>query len=427
MYGREPGEFKVDSQETPATLKRRFRTRSYATAFVLCVIALGLGFFRLKPATPVVNREGLRVESVRRGDMIRTVSGSGTLVPKAIRVIPAFTGGQIEQRLAQPGSNVRANEVILVLSNPALEESEADAEWQLKEAEAEYKSLQTQLNDQLLDQKSQAATIRSEYQQAKLQADTNLQLNKFGLTSSLVYKLSQVRADELAHQSEMADRKAQAFAESIQAQLAGEEAKVGRLQAQVESKKALVAQLQVRPGLDGVLQALPVEVGQQVTAGTVIARVVQPKNLEAELKIAETQAKYIQLGQTASIDTHDGVVPGRVLRIAPVVQDGTVTVDVDVTGRLPQGARPDLGVDGTIEVEKLRNVLFIDRPSQVDVNGRIRLFKLASGGNEAMRVEVQLGFVSGDKAQILRGLQDGDQVILSDMSAFRDHNLVELK
>lgn len=417
----------MDSQQASMTRRRRFRRGTYATAFLASVAVLWLGFFRLKPATPVVNRDGLWVDSVKRGDMIRTVHGSGTLVPRVIRIIPAFTGGQIEQRLVQPGAKVQANEVILVLSNPALEESEADAEWQLKEAEAEYKSLQAQLEDQLLDQKSQAATIRSEYQQAKLQADTNQQLYKLGLASNLVYKLSQAKAEELAHQSEMAERKAKAFAESIQAQLAGEEAKVGRLQAQVESKKTLVTQLQVRPGLDGVLQGLPVEVGQQVIAGTVLARVAQPKNLEAELKIAETQAKYIQLGQTSSIDTHDGVVPGRVLRIAPVVQNNTVAVDVALSGRLPQGARPDLGVDGTIEVEKLRNVLYIDGLSPGDANGKIRLFKLVNGGNEAMRVGVQLGFASGDRVEILRGLQEGDQVILSGMSAFRGHDLVELK
>lgn len=367
------------------------------------------------------------MSSVQRGDMIRTISGSGTLVPRITRVIPAFTDGQIQQCLVQPGARVQANEVILVLSNPVLEESEADAEWQLKEAEAEHKSLQTQLEDQLLDQESEAAMTRSGYQQAKLQADTNLQLYKLGLASSLVYKLSETKAEELAHQSEMADRRAKTFAESIQAQLLGDAAKVGRLQAQVQSKKALVAQLQVRPGLNGVLQGLPVEVGQQVTAGTVLARVVQPKNLEAELKIPETQAKFIQLGQTASIDTHDGVVPGRVLRIAPVVQNSTVAVDVTLSGRLPQGARPDLGVDGTIEVEKLRNVLFIDRPPQANTNCKIKLFKLINEGNEAMRVDVQLGFVSRDRAEILHGLQDGDQFIWSESSPFKDHNLVELK
>lgn len=417
----------MDSKQASMSGRRHLRAGTYATVFVVSVLALGFGFFRRKPATTVVNREGLRVNSVQRGDMIRTVSGSGTLIPRMTRVIPAFTDGQIEQILVQPGARVQANEVILVLGNPALEESEADAEWQLKEAEAEHKSLQTQLEDQLLDQQSQAAMIRSGYQQAKLQADTNLQLYKLGLTSSLISKLSQAKADELAHQSEMANKKAEAFAESIQAQLLGDDAKVGRLQAQVQAKKALVAQLQVRPGLDGVLQGLPVEVGQQVTAGTVLARVVQPKNLEAELKIPETQAKYIQLGQTASIDTHDGVVPGRVLRIAPVVQNSTVAVDVTLSGRLPQGARPDLGVDGTIEVERLRNVLFIDRPPQANANCKIKLFKLMKSGSEAMRVEVQLGFVSQDRAEVLSGLQEGDQFIWPDLSAFRNHDLVELK
>ena len=416
----------MDILPSSGTQKRRFRIGIYALAFLASVVVVSFWFSRLKPSIPVVSRAGLWVGAVKRGDMTRVVHGTGTLVPRVVRVIPANAGGQVEEYRVQPGAKVRADEVILVLSNPDLEQSEKDAEWQLKGAQADYRSLKAQLQNQLLDRQSQAAMIHSEYLQAKLQADTNLQLYKLGLASNLVYELSCSKADELERQSDITTRETDTFAESIQAQLAGQEAKVAQLQAQVQSKQALIAQLHVKSGIDGVLQELSVEVGQQVSAGTVLARVAQPKNLKAQLKIAETQAKDIQLGQAASIDTHNGTVSGRVLRIAPAVENGTVTVDVTLPGELPPGARPDLSVDGAIEVEHLENVLYIDRPVHGDSDGTVGLFKLVDGGSEAVRVQVKLGFVSAERAEILRGLQEGDKLILSDVPAWRHYNRVRL-
>jgi HlyD family secretion protein len=359
--------------------------------------------------------------------MLREVRGLGTLVPETIRLLPAATDGRVEQRYLLPGTLVKANTVILDLSNPELQQVALDAEYQLRGAEAELNNLKAQLQNQLMDQRSKAAAIRSAYHTAQMQQEANEKLSENGLVSDVILRTSRVQAEELGKQNELAEKQVDTFANSIEAQLAVQQAKVSQQHALYELKKSQLDQLHVRPGIDGVLQELDVEVGQKVMQGTVLARVAQPTHLKAQLKIAETQAKDVQIGQKATVDTHNGVIPGHVSRIDPAVVNGTVTMDVSLDGALPQGARPDLSVEGTIEIERLTDVLFVGRPVHGEANSTVGLFKLEDNGSEAVRVQVTLGRTSVNTVEIVKGLQVGDQVILSDMSAWDNFDRVQLK
>ncbi|MGH9724425.1 MAG: efflux RND transporter periplasmic adaptor subunit, partial [Candidatus Acidiferrales bacterium] len=382
---------------------------------------------RLKPAAPSVERATVWTDTVKRGPMLREVRGLGTLIPETIRLIPAATDGQVQQRYVLPGTPVKADTVILDLINPELEQSTLDAEFQLKGAQAEYNNINAQLQNQLMEQRSRAAAIRSAYHTAQLQMDSNEKLEKNGLVSSLIVKTSEVQAEELGKQNDLAEKQVETFAESIDAQLAVQQSKVDDQRALYELKKSQLDQLHVRPGIDGVLQELDVEVGQKVTMGTVLARVAQPTHLKAQLKIAETQAKDVVIGQKASVDTHNGVIPGRVMRIDPAVVNGTVTVDIGLDGPLPSGARPDLSVEGTIEINRLPDVLYVGRPVHGEPDTTVGLFKLVDDGKAAERVQVTLGRTSVNTVEITKGLQAGDQVILSDMSAWDNFDRVQLK
>jgi HlyD family secretion protein len=351
--------------------------------------------------------------------------GLGTLVPENILWIPAVTDGRVVNRLL-PGIKVKADTLLVVLRNPQLEQETLDAQWQLKAAQAQYNSLKAQLDSQLLDQKATAATVSSDYRQAELTADKDKQLAEAGLGAELNVKLSQAQAEALATRNNIEGERVQVLANSIAAQLAAQQAKVEQLRALYDLKKSQLDALSVRAGADGVLQEVPVEVGQQVTAGTIVAKVAQPTKLKAQLKIAETQAKDIQIGQKASIDTHNGIIPGTVSRIDPAVQNGTVTVDVALQGPLPQGARPDLSVDGTIEIENLSDVTYVGRPAFGQPDSTVSLFKLVDGGKEAVRVQVKLGKSSVNTIQILGGLNVGNEVILSDMSRWDNFDRVRL-
>jgi HlyD family secretion protein len=313
------------------------------------------------------------------------------------------------------------------LQNPELQQAALDAEYQQKGAEAELNNLKAQLQNLLMDQTAKAAGVRSEFHQAQIQADTNEELFKLGLISDVVMKTSKVKAEELAKQNDIAEKQVTTFASSMEPQIAVQQSKVDELRALSDLKRSQVAQLRVTPGIDGVLQELDVEVGQKVTMGTVLARVAQPTHLKAQLKIAETQAKDVQIGQKASIDTHNGIISGHVTRIDPAVVNGTVTVDCSLEGTLPEGARPDLSVEGTVEIERLTDVIYVGRPVHGEADSTVGLFKVTADGSEATRVQVALGKTSVNTVEIKKGLQVGDTVILSDMSQWDNYDRIQLK
>jgi HlyD family secretion protein len=315
----------------------------------------------------------------------------------------------------------------LDLSNPQLQQEALDAKYQLKGAEAAYEQTKAQLQNQLMDKHTQAASVSALYRTAQLQYEADEKLFINGIGAELTAKKSMVGAEELAKQNDLAQKEVETFADSIDAQLAVQQANVNQKRAFLALKKSQLDQMHVRSGIDGVLQELDVDVGQQVMQGTALARVAQPTQLKAQLKIAETQAKDLQLGQRASIDTHNGVIPGHVMRIDPSVVNGTRTVDVKLDGPLPQGAVPDLSVEGTVEIERLADVLYVGRPVHGDADSTVGLFKLIDGGSEAVRVPVVLGRASVNTVEIRKGLEIGDEVILSDMSASDNFDRIQLK
>ncbi|MGB8837062.1 MAG: HlyD family efflux transporter periplasmic adaptor subunit [Candidatus Acidiferrales bacterium] len=407
--------------------KKKIRRIMYIAAAVVLIPLVTYALSRLKPAAPSVDSGTIWTGTVKRGPMLREVRGLGTLVPETIRLIPAATDGQVQQRYLLPGTPVKANTVILDLSNPQLQQEELDAEYQLKGAQAAYDQTKAQLQNQLMDKRTLAASVSSQYRTAEMVRQTKEQLGANGLAPELDVKTAQVQAEELAKENDLAQKEVETFQNSISAQLAVQEATVDEKRAMYALKKTQVDELHIRPGIDGMLQELDVEVGQKVTMGTVLARVAQPSHLKAQLKIAETQAKDVLIGQQASVDTHNGIIPGHVTRIDPAVVNGTVTVDVGLDGPLPAGARPDLSVEGTVEIERLADVLYVERPVHGEANSTVGLFKLTDDGKEASRVQVQLGRSSVNTVEILKGLQVGDKVILSDMSAWDNYDRVELK
>lgn len=418
----------VDIQRPPSVARnKKIRRIVFAAVAIVAIGLITVALSRLKPAAPTVERATVWVDTVKRGDITRQVRGLGTLVPEEIRWIPAVTDGRVERILIHPGTPVTPDSILLELSNPAQTQALLEAEQQLKGAEAQLLNLRSQLQNEVLAQEAAAATAAADYRAAKLQAEADAQLAAEGLVSSLTTKLSQVKAENLEGRDRTEQKRLQQMKESVQARLAAQQAEVDRLRALLALRRSQTASLKVRPGMAGVLQQVEVQVGQQVTPGTNLARVADPTRLKAQLKIAETQAKDIQIGQVASIDTRNGLIPGRVSRIDPAVQNGTVTVDVALTGELPRGARPDLSVDGTIELEKLIDVLYVGRPSVGQEESTIQLFRLEPDGVHASRTKVVVGRASVNTVEIREGLQVGDQVILSDMSQFDAFDRVRLK
>ena len=417
----------MDIPRTIDFRKRRIRRVGLVLACLAVVLATTLGLARLKPAAPTVDRSTVWIDTVKRGPMDIQVRGLGKLVPERVLWIPAQVDGRVAQKLALPGMAVKPDTVLLKLTSPTIEQAALDAQWQMKAAEAEYNSLKAQLAGQLLDQQSSAATAKSEYLQSKLQAQRDQQLAEAGLGPSLTAQLSEAKAQAAATRNQIAGRQVGELSNSIQAQLAAQQAKIEQLRALYNLKKSQLDSLTVRAGAAGVLQELPVEAGQQVTAGTTLAKVAQPNHLKAQLQIAETQAKDLQLNQQAEIDTHNGVIPGHVIRIDPAVQNGTRTVDVKLDGPLPPGAVPDLSVDGTIEIEHLGNVVYVGRPAFGQPQSTVGLFKLTDGGKQAVRVNVKLGLASVNTVQILSGFDVGDEVILSDMSRWDGFDRIRLE
>jgi HlyD family secretion protein len=405
----------------PAIIARQRRTRriTYGAATAVAVLLITLGLSRLKPAAPSVDRGTLVIDTVKRGGMLRQVRGLGTLVPEELRWIPAATEGRVERIVVQPGSTVSPDTIILELSNPELEMQALDAESQLRATEAQYAELKVRLESQHLDQEAAAASVQADYAQARMRADTDQQLADQGLVADLNRKLSRVAADQLENRNRIEQRRLAIAGDSIKAQLAGQQAQVEQKRVLARLRRNQVKAQAVRAGIGGMLQQVPVEVGQRVTPGTILAKVAEQNRLKAVIKVAETQAKDIQIGQPASIDTRNGMVDGRVSRVDPAAQNGTVTVDVALTSELPKGARPDLSVDGTVELERLENILYVGRPAQGGQGpGPVGLFKLEEGGSTATRVTVRLGRTSVSTVEVVGGLKEGDQVILSDTSAY---------
>jgi HlyD family secretion protein len=418
----------ISSMDVPrphAARQKRKRRLMIAGASVLALIVISVAISRLKPAAMSVDRASVWIDAVKRGPMLRQVRGLGTLVPEDIRWIAASKEGRVEKIVVRPGAHVEPETVILELSSPDLEQAAQDAELKHKAAEAELTTLRATLQRELLDQESTTAQVHSDYTQAKMEAETDENLKKNGLIAELAYKTAIIKRDELANRDQIEQKRLQFARDSIDPQLAAKQSEVDQLKASAELAAREVANLHVKAGMTGVLQQLPVEVGQRVIAGTNLARVADPMKLKAQVKIAETQAKDIQINQPASIDTRNGVVSGHVIRVDPAVEQGTVTVDVALDGDLPKGARPDLSVDGTIELERLDNVLYVGRPAFAQDGATVGVFRLTSGG-EALRTPVHFGRSSVNTIEILSGLNVGDQVILSDTSAYDSHDRIRL-
>jgi HlyD family secretion protein len=416
----------MDIPRTTAAKQRRRRQIGYAAAGIALVALATMGLSKLKPAAPAVERAALWIDTVKRGPMLRQVRGLGTLVPQDIRWIPAVTEGRVDRILVLPGTAVKADTVMLDLKNPQLEQEALDAEWKLKAAEADYRNWQVQLASQVLAQKSEAAKSQSEYTQAKLQADTDAELQKLGVISENALKVSKEKARELATRNEIEHQRLDNSGQVLEAQLQAKQAEIEQFRALARLKQSRLDGLRVRAGTNGVLQEQTLKVGQWVTPGTTLAKVVQPERLKAELKIAESQAKDIQLNLPASIDTHNGIISGHVMRIDPAVVNGTVTVDVALEGALPQGARPDLSVDGTIDIERISDMLYVGRPVFGQEKTTVTLFKLEPDGVNAVRDQVKLGRSSVNTIEVLQGLKEGDQVILSDMSRWDTYDRVRI-
>jgi HlyD family secretion protein len=409
------------------TQKRRHQT-IIVTVAVIAVAAVSVGVSRLKPAAPTVERGTVWTDTVKRGPMLRQVRGLGSLVPsqETVRQIPAETEATVVRINMLPGSQVKADTILLEMSNPQTEQAAVDAQLQLQAAEAECQSLQAKLESDLMNQKAGAATVHADNAQAQRQAETDKSLYELGIISTLAYKSSKDKADELTTRNDLETQRLIANQRAIASQMAVPQAKVDQMRTLAQLKQEQLDALKVRAGIDGVLMDLPLQVGQHVLPGAMLAKVVEPNHLMATLKVAETQARDVQIGEPASIDTHNGVISGTVMRIDPAVQNGTVTVDVNLAGELPKGARPDLSVDGTIDLERLDDVLYVGRPAFGQENSTISLFKLRADGLGALRVPVKVGRASVNSIQVIEGLHQGDTVILSDMSRWDNTDRIRL-
>ena len=416
--------------QRPASVAQAKKRKQYMLGAVgiVVIILVSVGLSTLEPAAPTVERATVWVDTVKRGPMVRQVRGLGTLVPvdEARRWVPASTQGRVERIVLRPGVQVTPDTVILELSDPNVQQALNDAEQQLRAAEADYNSLKARLDAETLNQRAAAAIVSADFQNAQTEREMNEGLAKDGLVSNLILKQSVTRHESLRTRNNIENARLKVSEASAAAQLQSAQANIDQRRSTYNLRRQQVDQLRVRAGMAGVLEQVPVEVGQQVQPGTNLVRVADPTRLKAELRIAETQARDLTIGQIASVDTRQGVIPGKVIRIDPSAVNGTVTVDVALEGELPRGARPDLSVDGTIELERLDNVLFVGRPAFGQEQSTVGLFKLNAEG-EASRAQVQLGRSSVNTIEILGGLAEGDQVVLSDMSAWDQFEKIRLR
>lgn len=411
------------ARSTKSTNRRRYL---YAALVVVGVVLASVAFARLEPAAPPVEGNTLVIESVTRGPLTRAVRGSGVLVPENVRWIAAATDGRVERVVAQPGTSVAADTVIIELSDPQAQQSARDAEWQVRAAESAYAAAQAELESERLDRQAATARLRSEAEQARLRAKADAELANAGLAASITRQLSESTANALDQRVKFEEQRLTILASSQRSRLAALQAEVEQRRAMRDLQQQRIESLQVRAGIDGVLQQVAVQAGQRVTPGTTLARVAQPDRLKAEIRVAETQAKDLTVGQVAQIDTRTGgVINGRVSRIDPAASNGTVLVDVSIDGALPAGARPDLSVDATIELERLPDVVHVARPVRAQENSSGTVFRVE--GSEAKRVKVQFGRASASAIEVRSGLQPGDRVIVSDDSAYDKYEKINIK
>src|SRR5882672_309699 len=408
-------------------LKKRIRNGILVLIGLAAVGGVTFALAKLKPAAPTLDRATAVIETVKRGQMLREVRGNGTLVPQVTRWVPAPADGRVEKILIQAGVEVSAGTVIVELSNPQLEQQAVDAEFQLQAAQADLESLRVRLESDTMTQQSAIASINAEYSQAKIQLDTDEVLAKQGLVADLLLKISRVKVQDLANRLKVEQQRLAISGKSTKAQINAQQSRMQQLAALAKLKKEQVDALKVRSGTNGVLQVVAVQEGQQVAPGVNIARVADPASLKAELKIAETQIKDVKLGQPVAVDTRNGIIQGQVSRIDPAAREGTFTVDAELTGPLPGSARPDLSVDGTIELERLENVLYVGRPAFGQGQQKVGMFRLNPDGQEALRVTVELGRTSVSNVEIVSGLKEGDQVILSDTSTLDAYRVIRVR
>jgi HlyD family secretion protein len=417
----------MDIQRPSNAKAKKIKRALYVIVAVIVIAGVTLGLSRLKPAAPSVDRGTVWTDTVKRGPMLREVRGLGTLVPLDIHWIAALTTARVDKIVIRPGHLVEPNTVILEMSDPAVAQTLIDSQFQLKGAEADLANLRVQVNSELMNQKAIEAGVRSDYEQAKLQHEVDVKLFNEGIDADVTQKLSKVREDQLKIRLDLEEERTRVAADSAQARVQAQQAHLEQARAMYDLRRNQADALHVRAGITGVLQLLPVDVGQSVAVGTNIARVADPKKLKAEIKIAETQAKDIVIGQNATVDTRNGIVKGHVIRIDPSVVNGTVSVDVGIDDPLPLGARADLSVDGTIELENLKDVLYVGRPVHGQTDATISLFEVMPDDSDATRVNVKLGRSSVNTVEILNGLQVGDKVILSDMSQWDNVDRIRLK
>ena len=390
---------------------------------VLALAAVAIA--ALKPALPSVERGNAWIDQVKRGTLVRQVRGGGTLVPVEVNWIAAATDARVEKIVVQPGSVVSADTIVMELADAVQVQHDLDARFQLIAAEADYASLKNRLESEQLDQQGAAAKLKAEAEQARLRADADDEMARQGVLGELARRLSAKAAEELANRHKVQLERLRINGRSIQTQLAAQRAKVDALRTQYALQQSRTGALHVRAGIGGVLQQVSVEVGQRVTPGTNLAKVVQPGSLKAAVKIPETQARDVQLGQRALIDTHNGAVPGHVVRIDPAAQNGTVTVDIAPEGALPKGARPDLGIDGTIELQRLANVLYVGKPVHAEEESKGTVFRIEQ--STAERVNVKFGRSSVTSIEIVEGLREGDRIIVSDTSRWDSYERIRLE
>ena len=408
-------------------LKKRIRTAIMVVVGLAAVGGITYVLAKLKPAAPTLDRSTAVIDTVKRSDMRREVRGNGTLVPQVTRWVPAPADGRVEKIMIQAGVEVGADTVIVELSNPQMEQQAVDAEFQMKAAQADQESLRVRLESENMTQQSAIATINADYSQAKIQLDTDEVLAKQGLVPDLLLKISRVKVQDLANRLKVEQQRLAISGRSTKAQINAQESRIQQLRALAKLKKDQVEALKVRAGTSGVLQVVAVQEGQQVAPGVNIARVADPASLKAELKIAETQIKDVRIGQPVAVDTRNGIIQGRVSRIDPAAREGTFVVDAELIGPLPGSARPDLSVDGTIELELLNNVLNVGRPAFGQGQQTVGMFRLTPDGQEAVRTQVALGRSSVSTIEIVSGLKEGDQVILSDTSTMDSYNRIRVR
>ena len=417
----------MDIQRPSNARAKKIKRILYVTGAVVVIAGITLGLSRLKPAAPTVDSSTIWPDTVKRGPMVRDVRGLGTLVPEDIHWIPAQTSARVDKIVIRPGHLVKPDTVILEMSNPELQRDVLDAEYALKAAEANYANLKVQVDSDLMNQKSQEAAVRSDYEQAHMEHTVDEKLFKEGIYSDHVRNLARVKEEQLAVRLQLESDRTKIAEESAKARLQAAAAQVDQAKATYQLRISQSQSLRVRAGITGVLQLVPVEEGQNVAVGTNVARVADPHKLKAEIKIAETQAKDIRELQQATVDTRNGIVHGHVTRMDPSVVNGTVTVDVSFDEPLPDGARSDLSVDGTIVLENLKDVMYVGRPVHGQADSTISLFKISPDGSEAERVNVKLGRSSVTTIEVLSGLQVGDKVILSDMSQWDNVDRIKLR